>query len=209
MLTESGGTLRAFIALQIPQAARLVLAEAIQSLGDGISTGMRWVDPSGIHLTLKFLGDVEPGQVDHILAAIRTSAGSVTPFCINLTGLGIFPNEKKPRVVWAGIQGDLDSLGELQGRIERASWGLGFAREKWPFSPHLTLGRVKDQISDAERRQVGAVAHSLSLSTDEPWTVDAVHLIRSQLNPSGAIYSTLGSVPLAGLAPPAGSVSSQ
>ena len=195
-MTNSRETLRTFIALQIPQTARSVLAGTIQSLEDRLSTGLRWVDPNGIHLTLKFLGEVEPSRVDNILDAIGSSAGSMSPFRIKLSGLGTFPNEKRPRVVWAGIQGDLDSLVELQEKIEEASWGLGFNRERRPFSPHLTLGRVKDQISDSERRQVGDVVSSLSIKTDESWTVDAVHLVRSQLTPSGATYSTLGSAPL-------------
>ena len=211
-MTRSEESIRAFIALQIPQVARSVLKETIQSLGDRVPEGVRWVDPSGIHLTLKFLGNVVPTQADEVLEAMLQPAASVAPFWINLYGLqpaasvapfwinlyglGTFPNKKKPRVVWAGIQGDLDLLMELQEKLEGAMWGLGFARERRPFSPHLTLGRVKEQVSNSIRAQIGTGLEGVSLVPGEPWLVESVYLVRSQLAPGGATYSNLGSARL-------------
>ena len=191
-MTRLEGNIRAFIALQIPQTSRLVLNETIRSLKERVPDGVRWVDPSGIHLTLKFLGNVTPAQVEEVLEAMHWPATSVAPFQINLYGLGTFPNEKRPRVVWAGIQGELDSLMELQEKLEKATGGLGFARERRPFSPHLTLGRVKEQVPDSVRRRIGIGLGSKSLEPGEPWLVEAVYLVRSQLAPSGATYSNLG-----------------
>ena len=94
-MTRSEGSIRAFIALHIPQAARSVLNETILSLGDRVPDGVRWVNPSGIHLTLKFLGNVAGAQADDVLDAMRRPAASVAPFWINLCGLGTFPNGKK------------------------------------------------------------------------------------------------------------------
>ena len=195
-MTRSEESIRAFIALQIPQVARSVLKETIQSLGDRVPEGVRWVDPSGIHLTLKFSGNVVPTQADEVLEAMLQPAASVAPFWINLYGLGTFPNKKKPRVVWAGIQGDLDLLMELQEKLEGAMWGLGFARERRPFSPHLTLGRVKEQVSNSIRAQIGTGLEGVSLVPGEPWLVESVYLVRSQLAAGGATYSNLGSARL-------------
>ena len=195
-MTQSEGTMRAFIALHIPQAAISVLNETIQRLGDRVPDGVRWVNPSGIHLTLKFLGNVVPAQADEVLEAMRRPATSVAPFWINLNGLGTFPNEIKPRIVWAGIQGDLDSLLELQEKLEEAMWGLGFARERRPFSAHLTLGRVKEQVSNCIRRRIAAGLEGTALGPGEPWLVEAVYLVQSQLAPGGATYSNLGSARL-------------
>ena len=195
-MTRSEESIRAFIALQIPQVARSVLNETIQRLSDRVPDGVRWVDPSGIHLTLKFLGNVAPAKADEVLEAMLQPAASVAPFLINLCGLGTFPNEKKPRVVWAGIQGDLDLLMELQEKLEGAMWGLGFPRERRPFSPHLTLGRVKEQVSNSIRRQIGTGLEGVSLVPGEPWLVESVYLVRSQLAPGGATYSNLGSARL-------------
>ena len=161
-----------------------------------LPTGVRWVDPNGIHLTLKLLGNFVPDQAEDILEVMGRHAASVEPFSICLSGLGMFPNPKRPRVVWAGIEGELDSLQNIQAELEEATWGLGFAKEKRPFSPHLTLGRVREQVSDSERRRIGTVVSSTCLGTSEPWPVEAVHLIRSRLAPGGATYCELGWVPL-------------
>ena len=138
-----------------------------------LPTGVRWVDPNGIHLTLKLLGNFVPDQAEDILEVMGRHAASVEPFSICLSGLGMFPNPKRPRVVWAGIEGELDSLQNIQAELEEATWGLGFAKEKRPFSPHLTLGRVREQVSDSERRRIGTVVSSTCLGTSEPWPVEA------------------------------------
>ena len=195
-MTSSEGSIRGFIALEIPSAVKLTLQEAIQSLNAQIPKGVRWLDPSAMHLTLKFLGSVAPGMISGILDAVGRSAEPVAPFRISLSGLGMFPNEKRPRVLWAGVQGDLDAILELQQRVEEAMHGLGFAPEERRFSPHLTLGRVRDQVSGSLRRQIGSAVSSASLGTAEPWLVREVHLVQSVLAPGGASYTTLGSIAL-------------
>ena len=195
-MTSSEESIRGFIALDIPSAVKLELQETIRSLNAQIPEGVRWLDPSAMHLTLKFLGSVEPGLISGILDALGRSAEPVAPFRIGLSGLGMFPNEKRPRVLWAGVQGDLDALIELQEKVEEAMYSLGFAPEERPFSPHLTLGRVGDHVSASLRRQIGSAVSFASLRADESWLVQEVHLVRTFLAPGGASYSTLGSVAL-------------
>ena len=194
-MIRSDAPIRAFIALNIPTAAKSALEEAIRNLSAQVPSRVRWVDPGGMHLTLKFLGNVEPAQVDGLVEALRRPA-EVSPFRIWLSGLGVFPNERRPRVLWVGLDGDLASLRELQEKIAGEMSGLDFPREARPFSPHLTLGRVQDRVSDGVRRRIGAAVSSATLGPAESWLVDSVHLVRSHLAPGGATYSTLASASL-------------
>ena len=194
-------TLRVFIALDIPPGAKAALSETIQQLQLVIPSGVRWVDPGGIHLTLKFLGNIDSSLVDGILGAMRQASQGFggRRFRLTLSGMGVFPNARQPRVLWAGAQGDLDSLERLQLLVDQAVCQLGFAPEKRPFRPHLTIGRVQDGVSPPARRTVGeAVAGTRLPPVAEwaEWKVDALHLIRSTLTPHGAIYTSLGRVDL-------------
>ena len=195
-MTGAEGPIRAFIALAISPAARSVLADVIQRLAGQAPTGVRWADPSGMHLTLKFLGTVEPGRVHGIVEAIVGASVGTSPFSIQLSGLGMFPNERRPRVLQAGVQGGLDALRQLREQIEEAVSRLGFPQERRPFSPHLTLGRVRGPVSGGLIQRISVAVTSTSLGPTEPWFVDSVHLVRSTLTPGGARYSALASVPL-------------
>ena len=195
-MTASGAGLRAFIAIHLSQEARRRLAETIRWMVSEVPSGVRWVDPEGIHLTLKFLGDIEPALVEDVLRAMEQSASGTAPFQLHLDGLGVFPNLRRPRVLWAGVGGDMDALGALQEKVEAAMEGLAFPRERRAFSPHLTLGRVRDTISAVARQRVGGLVSQGSLDGADPWPVNAVHLMRSNLTPDGAVYTSLGSVSL-------------
>ena len=185
-----------FIALPIPPPVKTGLGEVVQHLAAQVSGGVRWVGLDGIHLTLKFLGNIDPSLVDDITEAVQRASLGASPFRLLLSGLGTFPNENRPRVIWAGVQGDLESLGKLQARIEAEVSGLGFPRENRPFTPHLTLGRVRDQSASSERRRIGAAVTSSSTVSTEPWLVESVRLVRSTLGRGGPAYSDLASVSL-------------
>jgi 2'-5' RNA ligase len=192
-------TVRIFIALSIPQDAKDVLAETIRQLRSVIPSGVRWVDPQGIHLTLKFLGNVNSSVVNDILDAMKAASENYegTKFSLSLANLGLFPNDKHPRVLWAGTEGDLDSLGALHVVVDEAVSRLRFSREKRPFRPHLTLGRVQDRVPQGgARRFIGEAVVKSQLPTTPAWEVDRIHLIRSSLTPQGATYTSLGSVSL-------------
>ncbi|MCH8225238.1 MAG: RNA 2',3'-cyclic phosphodiesterase [Chloroflexi bacterium] len=195
-MTASGTGIRTFIAIHLSQDARRRLTETIRWMGSEVPSGVRWVDPEGIHLTLKFLGDIEPALVEDVLRAMEQAASGTVPFQVHLNGLGVFPNLRRPRVLWAGVGGDMDALGALQEKVEAAMEGLAFPRERRAFSPHLTLGRVRDTISAVARQRVGGLVSQGSLDGADPWPVNAVHLMRSNLTPDGAVYTSLGSVSL-------------
>ena len=200
MTGDSQSLLRLFVALDLPAGGKAALAATMGQLQSVIPAGVRWVNPAGIHLTLKFLGDTEAGLVTPLRAALRemAAAGDMRPFPLHLHGLGVFPNRREPRVIYAGVDGDMDSLVKAQQRGEQAIVRLGFPQEKRPFRPHLTLGRVRDVVAPAARRQIGdtIARQAAALSPEYAWTAGEICLIRSHLTPSGAVYTTLGQVPL-------------
>ena len=197
-MTQPNNSMRVFVAVQIPADPKQELGKLIDRLALENSRTVRWVALEGIHLTMKFLGDVDPSLISDAVEAMSSAANGIAPFRIQLSGLGTFPNARRPRVLWAGIAGDVEPLQELQHRVEGSMAGLGFARDKRPFNPHLTVGRVRDQASDTERRGIGAAFSRQALGTSEPWLVEEVYLIQSRLGPRGATYSDLASRPLEG-----------
>ncbi len=191
-------TVRVFIALDLPPAAKDSLAETVARLKAVIPTGVRWVDPSGIHLTLKFLGDIDIALAEPALDKLRESANQFSggPLPLHIAGLGVFPNPREPRVLWAGVGGDLAALGRWQQRVDESCSTLGFPGERQPFRPHLTLGRVQGRVAAAARRQIGTAIAEAPPLPGYSWQSDAIHLIRSDRTTQGAIYTSLGSASL-------------
>ena len=185
---------RAFIAVDISLQARESLVEFTRSLQNAGVSQMRWVRPEGIHLTLKFLGEIDLNAVDPILGAMDRAIEGSAPFTLALSGIGAFPNLNAPRVIWVGLKGDLDALGKLQERIDQeVHRSVGFPRESRAFTPHLTLGRMRDNVSSEERRRAGKATTGVDWQADVSWQVNEVNLMRSTLAPSGAVYDVLGS----------------
>jgi 2'-5' RNA ligase len=187
---------RCFVAVELPDGLKQDLVALQDRLKAGSPSGVRWVDPHGIHLTLKFLGNVAAGRLPEIVRALRQAARGVSPFHLTAGGLGVFPNTGRVRVVWVGLTGDLEGLRNLQRRTESALAPLGFPAESRPFSPHLTLARVRDQVSPADRQGLGALVEGSRFESAWPIDVAAVHLMRSQLTGRGAVYSVIESVAL-------------
>lgn len=170
------------------------LAAAIDALG---VRGARTVRPEGIHLTLKFLGDVSVELVPEIEAAMDSAADEVSPFDLSLGDAGVFPNPRATRVLWIGVEGDLDSLGRLQQRVEESLAELGFGPERRGFNPHITAGRVRDRVSNADRRRVTETLLSHEY-VRPPIRVERISLIQSTLRPDGAVYEPIYGVGLGG-----------
>ena len=183
--------MRLFVALEIPTAVRESLAALLDSLR-ALSSGPRWVRPGNLHVTLKFIGQWQPDRLE----ALRNALATVQldqPVTLDFHGLGFFPNEKRPRVFWAGIEAS-PNLITLASEIDRATEKLGIQREQRPFSPHLTLARfeppglpekLRGAIQENVAREFGAL-HSSEF-----------RLIESKLKPSGAEYTTLQTFPFA------------
>lgn len=194
VVTEAPETLRAFIALPLPPDWRGALAQAMAEMRVLMPSGVRWVEASGIHLTLKFLGATDASMAPGIMEALgRQLRGAGRPRLV-LSGLGTFPGGKEPRVIWAGVGGETGVLGDWQQRVEAAAGGLGWPRERRPFRPHLTLGRVRDGTAAAQRRAMAGVIGEARLPAAAEWEADTVGLYHSALTPRGAIYTSLGEV---------------
>jgi 2'-5' RNA ligase len=187
---------RCFIAIELPEEIKAGLTRLQAQLKSGSQRGVKWVDPYSIHLTLKFLGNVSGDRISQITGAIGQAAQGIFPFFLEVKGLGVFPNLRRVQVAWVGITGEVDKLAQLQQRIESNLARLGFAPELRPFTPHLTLARVRDQASPDERQRFGQLIASTKFEAAYPFQVEAISLIRSQLTREGAIYSQISSVQL-------------
>ena len=188
--------LRLFVAVTLPAEARDAIARLIQGLRAADLTGVRLVDPDGVHLTLKFLGNVDSSRVPALTDALDAVGEDAVPFALHLRGVGVFPDRRSPRVLWAGVSGDTDALAALARRVDDASATVGFPRERRPYSPHLTLARLRDRASEDERQRAGSVLAHFGLAPGKSFAVEALHLIKSTLTPSGPIYDTVHTVTL-------------
>ena len=157
---------------------------------------VRWVRPQGIHLTLKFLGEILASKVDTVSVAMVGACAAYAPFSLSIRGLGCFPNLRRPRVLWVGVEEPTGVLAALQRDVERALAPLGFPPETRPFSPHLTLGRVKGGARGKIEVLGDAVGRTKARVGEMP--VAAIHLMRSDLLPGGAVYTALSVARLGG-----------
>jgi RNA 2',3'-cyclic 3'-phosphodiesterase len=183
--------MRLFVALEIPPEVRENLAALLKSLRE-VSPQTRWVRPKNLHVTLKFIGEVPAAKLSDIRGALA-GVRSEQPVVLDFRGLGFFPNEKRPRVFWAGIEAS-SNLKTLAADIDGATEKLGIPREQRPFSPHLTLARFEpsrlpETLRSAIQENAGREFGSLRASQ--------FHLIESKLKPSGAEYTTVESFPFA------------
>ncbi len=184
--------IRAFVAIELPGEARSKLAE-IQTKLKAAKFNAKWVAPESIHLTLKFLGGVTQGTADSVVEVMKEAAIIAQPFQLEVSGLGVFPNARRVQIIWAGLTGEVDKLLDLQKEIDSGLSRLGFAPEARPFTAHLTIARMRDEASLAERavanRQVEATKFEAA-----SLRVESISLMRSQLRPHGPIYTRIGSV---------------
>ncbi|MFH1648060.1 MAG: RNA 2',3'-cyclic phosphodiesterase [Chloroflexota bacterium] len=188
--------IRSFIAVELTPEIKLALTRLQDHLKAGCRAPVRWVEPGNIHLTLKFLGNINPGLTGSVATALEKAAAGMRPLHLEVTGLGVFPNPRRVQIVWVGMAGELESLGRLQQRIESGLAPLGFKAESRPFTPHLTLGRVRESAAPDERQDLGRLIADSTFEGGGQMEVDAVYLMRSRLTPEGPVYSRLSSVRL-------------
>jgi 2'-5' RNA ligase len=184
--------MRAFIAIEIPEAIKAGMAAAQARLRSaGVDAG--WSRPEGIHLTLKFLGEVREELAPELLGALTLALAGAARFRLSLEGVGTFPNPASARVVWLGVTGEVGRLVALQAAVEQAMVEAGLERDDRPFTPHLTLGRVKRIRSrDLWLKGLEGVKNFKLPGFD----VTEISLIGSELRPTGAVYRELGRVVL-------------
>lgn len=189
-------TARVFVAVHLPDSQRASLEATIAELKEQGVSKVRWARPEGLHLTLKFLGDIPASQLQAIMVSMGRTAKESSPFHLALDTLGVFPNPKRPRVLWCGVEGDMAHLSQLQERMEAGLEALGYAREGRPFAPHVTLGRMRegDRPPDVAllQRALGNCAPRLH----ESWLVEDVCLMRTTSMPGGSRYDVIETVKL-------------
>jgi 2'-5' RNA ligase len=183
--------MRTFIAVPITEECRKMLDHMQQNLRS-YGANVRWVAVSSIHLTLKFLGEVDPAIIPILAESLESAVQTHQSFEIRLRGLGCFPNQKNPRVVWCGIDGETESLSRLHQLVETACSSLGFVPEKRAFHPHLTLGRING------KRNLQPLLDCIKIGSDLECSFKADHfnIYRSTLRPQGAVYAVLKTIGL-------------
>ncbi len=191
--------IRTFVAIELSAGIKSELTRVQEMLKEKSATPhLRWVNPANVHLTLKFLGNVPRDRIQEITAVLKEAGAGLSPFIIEVSGLGCFPGTKNPRVIWVGVQEGTGRLKRLQERVEERLATLGFKPEGRPFHPHLTLGRVRKGAHVGARRLIGSIVSATSVGDLGQMEVGEISLMESILHPTGAEYICLHSIPLLG-----------
>ena len=184
--------LRTFIAIPLPEPLLAELGRLQRELAQAVPPrSVRWVRPASIHLTLKFLGDTPAEKLPQIKEALAVVARHAPACTFTAGGLGCFPNPRRPRVIWVGVQEPTGRLAALQDAIEEVMAPFGYPPERRGFTPHLTLGRVQRRASKSDAARIGEVVAATEVGTLARVPADHFALIRSVLKPTGAEYTTL------------------
>ncbi len=188
--------LRSFIALEMPVEIQSAIAHCSASLKNTLPKPLiRWVAPQNVHLTLKFLGDVSPANLERMAEILKAEAASHGTFSISVGGLGAFPTPRRARVIWIGLDAP-PALAALQRGVEAAAAQLGYAPEERPFSPHLTIGRVGQNVSAADLQRIRSALEATKVGALGTLCVQAIHIFKSDLQPGGSVYTHLYALPL-------------
>jgi len=185
--------LRCFIAVTLPASLKQSVGKMIGSLRDA-GADIKWIPEENLHLTLKFLGATGEEKIGEIAGALRKKISPHRPFYITIGGVGCFPGGRHPRVIWVGIQ-EYGPLEDIYRAAEDVMAQFGYPPEDRPFSPHLTIGRVRSgkRLAEGLKR----LEEFRTVGFDE-FEVKGVTLMKSELKPGGAEYSSLAEIPLEG-----------
>ncbi|MEA1996571.1 MAG: RNA 2',3'-cyclic phosphodiesterase [Gemmatimonadota bacterium] len=182
--------MRTFIAVELPEGLKDEISRLTGRLKEHLP-GVRWSRPSNIHLTLRFLGEIDPGRLDKLSRAVEQAVSPLEPFEVEVAGIGSFGGRSRPRVIWLGLESS-EQLAALAEAVERAVFESGFGRADKPFKPHLTLARVRKSLARVRKPLAGPPDWESIRETarsDWPvWRVDGVKIIKSILTPDGPVY---------------------
>jgi 2'-5' RNA ligase len=187
---------RSFIAIEIPQEIKSSISQLQAQMKLSEYNFVKWVSHESIHVTLKFLGNIISEKVVEIADAIKDASRGTSPFSIEIGGLGAFPNINKARVFWVGIGGETAKLVALQQKIDDSLITFGFPKEKRPFSPHITLARVRESASYHDQQDFGKLISRMRFDTKSKIDISKINLMKSQLFPTGAVYNCLAEIEL-------------
>jgi 2'-5' RNA ligase len=185
-------TIRAFIAIELPETIKSSI-ETIQARLKSLELPLRWVRVENIHLTMKFLGDIEEIEIESIESVLRDSVKMQTPLTLSAKGVGVFPGIRRPRVLWVGIHDHETGLAGLQKSIENQLHRIGYSKEGRPFKGHLTVGRAKGYVDE---RKLKEALDSFLAFESSPFSVNEFFMFRSVLKPDGPEYTKLIRIPL-------------
>ena len=186
---------RLFVACEVPDDVKVAIGDIITKLRERSGTAVRWIRPEGVHVTLKFLGEVPVRQLPAVKLAIQEAVVGNSPFELELSNIGMFGGREGLRIMWVGIAGDVLRLEKLVRDANAALAVVGFEPERRPFRPHLTLGRVRDEISTRHRAEIEVAVGKMEIPASS-WRTNQVSLMRSRLTTTGAHYEVLATFPL-------------
>jgi len=188
--------LRSFIAVEIPADIHRAIMRSMASMQRALPKPLiRWVESQNIHLTLKFLGDVSPVNLDQLADALKVELASHASFNISVGGLGAFPNSHRPRIIWVGLEAPI-ALTTLQRTVDTIAARMGYVPEEHPFSPHLTIGRVGQGVTSADLLRIQAAFDATTVGNLGEVHVESVHIFKSDLQPGGSVYTHLYTLPM-------------
>jgi len=188
--------IRAFIAIDLSPEIHQQLDEVLEKYRTQLGKiPIRWVTATNIHLTLKFLGDVSLANLDMLTKMIQAEVSNHHQFEISVGGSGAFPNYRQPHVIWVGVEAPQELIA-VQNGIEAATARLGYAREERAFSPHLTIGRVSRNATTQDVKEISRTLEKIKVGFLGATCVEQVHLYRSDLRPTGAVYTQIFSTSL-------------
>lgn len=186
---------RLFVACEVPDDVKNTIGEVIERLRSKSGADVRWIRPEGVHVTLKFLGEVPTKKLPAVKLAIQEAVVGHSPFELEFSTIGTFGGREGLRIMWVGIAGDVLRLEALVRAVNAALAVVGFEPERRPFRPHLTLGRVRDEVPTRRRAEI-EVAVGKQDVPQVSWRTAQVSLMRSRLTKSGASYEVLATFPL-------------
>lgn len=188
--------LRSFIAIEVPPPVQQAIVRQTEPLRRIIGPQrVRWVAPENIHLTIQFLGDVSPGNLERLAEALRSEVAAHPIFSLTGESIGAFPNARRARVLWVSVQPS-PALQALARSIQNINKRMGYPPEEREFSPHLTIGRVRQQVNATDLNIIRQALESYPVCAFGSFTVDSVSIFKSDLKPDGPIYTRLYSLPL-------------
>jgi RNA 2',3'-cyclic 3'-phosphodiesterase len=196
LLSFSMQNVRTFIAVSLPEEIHGNLSKVSdllkRNIGDGV---VRWVSPSNIHLTMRFLGEIPAGDITQLKTGLEDPVAQHATFPLTVQKIGVFPNARRPRVIWAGLK-DSNALIELYTTVENVMRELGYDSEERPFSAHLTLGRISQAASVQQTIHCGEIISACTVGELGSFIVKSVDIYRSELNAGGSIYTRLHALSL-------------
>lgn len=189
--------MRTFLAIEVADSLVPSLEREIDLLKERIPDGtVRWLGADSIHLTMKFLGDVSPGKLDAVRSKAQELTSDSEEMRLTVGDFGVFPNMERPRVLWIGVSESTGELQRLKADLEEGMEDLGFEPERRGFTPHLTVGRVRRNIGRGQREELAGALHRVQVGDLGEMNAHELTLFRSDLKPSGAVYTALDRFPL-------------